>query len=153
MEQHAPDMVWRDDLVWWGDKRASGWSGAAPAWSAERAKPAGTDELLNDRRLELVVIYPEAFPAAPPALYPVDPEVPIERRIFHKWHVNGDGSLCLMQAADDWQLTDTAASLVRKASGWFLEYLLVEAGDLAAMTLAGAFSDNSIDDLLAKYAI
>ena len=47
---------------------------------------------------------------------------------MHTWHVNGDGSLCLMQAADDWQPEDTAADLVRKACGWFVEYLLVEAG-------------------------
>ena len=38
-----------------------------------------------------------------PDLYPLDPDVPIERRTQHRWHVNGDGSLCLMQAADDWQ--------------------------------------------------
>ena len=56
-----------------------------------------------------------------------------------------------MQGADDWHLTDTAADLVRKASGWFIEYLLVEARKLEGMTERGIFEDTSIDEIIAGY--
>lgn len=88
----------------------------------------------------------------PPDLYPLDPDVPAHRRTMNRWHVNGDGSLCLMQAADDWQPTDTAADLVAKASGWFIEYLLVDGGDLDAMTQRGVYLNTEIDALLARFA-
>ena len=148
----APGMAWREDLLWPDGRPARGWVGTVPRWAADREKPAGVDELLDGRQLELTILYPEAFPAVPPALFPVDPEVPLDRRTLHQWHVNGNGSLCLMQAADDWQLTDTAADLLRKAAGWFIEYLLVEAGEIDAMTLAGIFNSSELDEILATHA-
>jgi hypothetical protein len=148
----APDLTWRDDLLWPGGRLAYGWLGQAPVWAADRPKPPGIDELLDGRRLEVAVLYPEAFPAVPPALFPQDPKIPLERRTQHRWHVNGDGSLCLMQTVDDWQLTATAADLVRKASGWFIEYLLVDREEVEAMTERGIFLDTSLDDMLAKLA-
>jgi len=84
-----------------------------------------------------------------PRLYPRDPRVPMERWTQQRWHVNGDGSLCLMQAADDWQPTDVSAALVCKAAGWFIEYLLVEQGDLASMAIRGIYASSEIDALLA----
>jgi hypothetical protein len=87
-------------------------------------------------------------PTVAPDLYPIDPEVPIDRRTQHKWHVNGDGSLCLMQAADVWQPENTAADLVRKAAGWYIEYLLVDGGDLDHMTERGIYISDEIDALL-----
>jgi hypothetical protein len=152
MARHAPGMTWRDDLEWRGDRRAFGWTGKAPVWAADRPKPSGVDELLAGRQLELTVIYPEAFPSVPTALFPTEPDVPLDRRTLNRWHVNGDGSLCLMQAADDWQPSDSAADLVRKASGWFIEYLLVDAGGLERMTERGIFVDTTLDEILAGYA-
>ena len=152
MAEHAPEMAWREDLVWMERRVAYGWAGRAPSWAADRPKPAGVDELLADRRLELVVIYPEAFPSVPASLFPTDPDVPLDRRTLSRWHVNGDGSLCLMQAASDWQPTDTAAALVRKATGWLIEYLLVDAGQTERMTERGIFEDTSLDEIVAKYA-
>lgn len=151
MATHAPDMVRCGPLLWRGRERAGGWTGFAPAWGGDRPKPPGVDELLDGRRLELNVVYPEAFPAAPPALIPIRPDVPMERRTFHTWHVNGDGSLCMMQAAGSWRLENTAAELVRKASGWYIEYLLVEAGAIDSMTEAGIFSDTRLDETLLKW--
>lgn len=149
MAKHAPEMTWRDDLEYLM-RPVVGWVGKAPAWSADRWKPPGVDELLAGRQLELAVFYPEGFPMAPPALFPIDPEVPIEHRTLRRWHVNGDGTLCLVQRADDWQPTDTAADLVRKASGWFIEYLLVEGGHREAMTERGIFEDTAVDEVLAS---
>lgn len=153
MQCWAPEMEWRTDLAWPNGRRGPGWEGLAPAWGGERPEPAGVSNLLDGRRLRLRVICPEAFPVVAPDLYPIDPEVPIMRRSQHTWHLNFDGSLCLMQGADDWQPDDTAADLVRKAAGWFVEYLLVDAGDLDAMTTRGIYISDEIDALLAaKYA-
>jgi hypothetical protein len=149
MATHCPDMVWRDVLEWPTRRVGAGWEGHAPAWGAPRPEPAGVEELLAGRRLHLRVLYPEGFPMVPPDLYPLDPDVPIDRRTQNRWHVNGDGSLCTVQAAEDWQPANTAADLVRKASCWFVEYLLVDAGDLDAMTKRGIYSDESVDALLA----
>lgn len=150
MATHCPDMVWRDAMEWPRGRTGAGWEGLAPAWGAERPQPAGVEELLADRRLHLRVLYPEGFPMVPPDLYPLDPDVPIDRRTQSRWHVNGDGSLCTVQAAEDWQPSGTAADLVRKASCWFIEYLLVDAGDLDVMTQRGIYSDVSVDALLAS---
>lgn len=149
MAEHAPEMEWEDALIY-HQRRVVGWRGVAPDWGADRVKPDGTDALLAGRRLELLVLYLEAFPMAPPALVPLNPEVPMHRRTLSKWHVLGDGSLCLVQAAEDWQPEDTAADLVRKASGWFIEYLLLEAGRIDRMTERGIFEDTSLDAELGK---
>jgi len=153
MRAHCPDMVWHDRLEWPNGRVGAGWEGLAPVWGAERAQPAGVEELLAGRRLRLRALYPEGFPMVPPDLYPLDPEVPIDRRTQSRWHVNGDGSLCTVQAAEDWQPEHSAADLVRKASCWFVEYLLVEGRDLDAMTQRGIYSDTTVDALLAaKFA-
>jgi hypothetical protein len=144
MAARAPDMRWVEELIYHG-RRAVGWRGSAPDWAADRGKPTGVDALLAGRRLELLLFYPEAFPMVPPALVPLDPEVPMGRRTLSRWHVLGDGSLCLIQAAEDWQPEHTAADLVRKASGWFIEYLLLEAGRIDRMTERGLFEDTSLD--------
>jgi|GEM_PF-3914228 len=57
-----------------------------------------------------------------------------------------------MQAAEDWQLTDTAADLVRKASGWFIEYLLLETNAIEKMSVRGIFTDTTLDPEFAKFA-
>jgi hypothetical protein len=149
MRQWAPDMRWGTDFAWPDGRTGAGWEGLAPEWGADRKEPPGVANLLNGRRLCLRVICPEAFPMVAPDLYPIDPEVPINRRTQHKWHVNGDGSLCLMQAADIWQPENTAADLVRKAAGWYIEYLLVDGGDLDRMTERGIYVSDEIDALLA----
>jgi hypothetical protein len=149
MQKWAPDMRWRTDIAWANGRIGAGWEGLAPAWGADRPEPAGVANLLHGRRLRLRVICPEAFPMVAPDLYPLDPDVSIERRTQHKWHVNGDGSLCLMQAAGDWQPENTAADLVRKAAGWYIEYLLVDGGDLDRMTRRGIYLSDEIDALLA----
>jgi hypothetical protein len=149
MQRRAPDMQWRTDLAWADGRIGAGWEGLAPAWGSDRPEPPGVSNLLNGRRLRVRVICPEAFPMVAPDLYPLDPEVPIDRRTQHKWHVNGDGSLCLMQAAGDWQPENTATDLIRKAAGWYIEYLLVDDGDLDRMTERGIYVSNEIDALLA----
>jgi hypothetical protein len=148
----APDMHWHSELLGPAGRIQVGWEGHAPAWGGDRTRPLGVEELLNGRRLRLQVLYPEAFPAVPPQLLPLDPEVPIERRTLTQWHVNGDGTLCLFQSAIDWDLHETAAMLVRKAANWFIEYQLADAGRIEHMTVWGLAHDRSLDEILAEYA-
>lgn len=144
----APELVWRDDLDWPNGHRAFGWTGAVPIWTPDRPPPAGLEKLLGGAHLELQVCYPEAFPAVPPSLYPISPIVPFDRRTRHDWHMNGNGSICLTRHALDWSLSDTAADLVAKAAGWFVEYRLLEEELINAMSECGIYTDDSFDELI-----
>jgi hypothetical protein len=137
----APDMVWVEE-------NAGGWEGTAPEWPFARPRPQGLDRLLAGRRLRVRVEYSQAFPMVEPKLTPLDPDPPPERRVLHSWHLMGDGSLCLLQTADLWTGRETAADLVAKASGWFIEYLLMERGAIERMTESGIHSDDSLDAVI-----
>jgi hypothetical protein len=139
MGRVAPEMEWLED------DPAGGWEGLAPVWPFERPAPRGLDELLGRLRLRLRVVYAQGYPMVEPKVFPLDPDPPRDRRILHSWHLNGDGSLCLLQNAADWTGRDTAADLVAKASGWFIEYLLMERGLIETMTESGIHSDDSLD--------
>jgi len=152
MSKVAPDLKWTEDVSWFGREGLVGWKGLAPAWASDRSKPPGVDELLDGRRLELMVIYGEAFPMVAPAVVPIDPDVPIHRRTAQAWHVNGDGSLCVMQSAADWQPHETAAELVTKASGWFIEYQLMERELIERMSIAGLHASDEHDEVIATFA-
>lgn len=152
MEKLAPGMEWAEGMSGFGRGGLVGWKGLAPAWASDRPKPPGVDELLGSRRLELLLVYGEAFPIVAPAVVPLDPKIPVSRRTAHAWHVNGDGSLCLMQSAADWQPHETAAELVIKASGWFIEYLLMERGLIERMSVAGLHASDEHDEVIATFA-
>lgn len=142
MSARAPAMAWRGDLA------AGGWQGLAPTWAAERPAPAGLERFLAGRRLRLSVAYREGFPMVPPHLYPLDPEPGFEARTDHRWHVEGNGGLCLMQNTADWHPSETAADLVAKSAGWFVEYLLMKEGRIDQMTEQGLAGDASLDELI-----
>lgn len=144
MAEVAPEMAWIDD------DPAGGWEGLAPAWPFARPAPAELGRLLEGRRVRLRVVYTQAFPSIEPRLVPLDPEPPIERRVLHSWHLNGDGTLCLLRTADLWTGRETAADLVVKASGWFIEYLLMERGLIERMTENGINEDTSVDGTIAR---
>lgn len=146
MERVAPEMEWL------ADASAGGWEGLAPIWPFDRPAPPGLGALLGDRRLRLLVFYSQAHPMVEPKLFPVDPDPPRHHRTLHEWHLNGDGSLCLLQTADAWTGRDTAADLVAKASGWFIEYLLRERGAIEALTESGIHTDASLDAKITELA-
>ncbi len=54
----------------------------------------------------------------------------------------------MLQTATDWDSTGTAADLVVKAAGWFIEFLLMEDGRIEKMTPNGMAVDDSLDHLL-----
>lgn len=145
MPRVAPDLEWNPDLP------AGGWHGAVPIWPFDRPVPPELDAFLGADRLIVQVEYSQAHPMVPPSVHPLDPEPSWLVRTQHTWHVNGDGSLCLMQAADDWNPTDTAADLIVKAAGWYLEFQLMSRGIVRAMSERGIVHDNSLDHLLSPY--
>jgi hypothetical protein len=139
MSAVAPELEWIDD--------GGGWEGLAPIWPFERPPPEELDAFLAGRRLRIRVEYLEGFPMAAPRIVPIDPEPDPRVRTQHDWHVNGDGTVCLFQSASDWTGRDTAADLVVKSAGWFLEYVLLEAGLIDRMTTNGIVSDPVHDHL------
>lgn len=140
MKSTAPDLEWD----------GTSWNGPAPEWPFERERPVGLDAFLNGRRLLVRVQYSPAFPMVAPKVIPIDPEPDPMVRTQHDWHVNGDGSLCLLQTAEDWDGTGTASELVVKASGWFVEYLLMDAGLIERMTTDGIVDDDCFDPLFSS---
>ena len=141
MAATAPELVWQDDAP------SGAWEGEAPVWPFERPRPAGLDRFLSGARMTIRVQYLPAYPMVPPLLYPLDPQVGFGVWTLHDWHVNGDGSLCLLQRASDWTGYSPAADLVVKAAGWFLEYLLLERKVRSSMTECGIVHDDSLDEL------
>ena len=141
MATAAPAMQWNEGR--------GCWEGTLPAWPFSRPAPEGLYGFLDGRRFEVRVEYSPAFPMVAPRFVPVDPEPDLFVRSQHDWHVNGDGSLCLLQSASDWDGTGCAAQLVAKAAAWFLEYLLMERGLIDKMTEVGIVNDDSRDRLFA----
>ena len=139
MPEVAPGLTW-DGYAW---------RGQAPLWPFERPCPDGLETFVGDRRLMLEVTYFESFPMVAPRFMPLDPEPDIAARTRHEWHVNGDGSLCMFQNFADWDPYATAADLIPKASGWFLEYLLLTSARIDSMSIGGIASDDQHDHFFA----
>lgn len=146
----APDLVWSDEVA--SGVPGGGWRGACPIWPFDRPEPAGLDLYVDGRSFQIEVRCSPAHPVAVPAIYPVDPVPDLSVRTRQAWHVMGDGSLCLVQHALDWTGRDLVCDLVRKAAGWFLEYLLLTDRRADAMTVAGIVDDDCRDNLLAPLA-
>jgi hypothetical protein len=132
-------------LAWTGES----WSGELPVWPFERPEAPALNDYLGGRRMSVEVRYYESFPMVAPRFIPIDPVAPLSVRTMNRWHVAGDGSLCLFQNSTDWDPFCTAADLVPKAAGWFLEYLLMSDGVVDGMTTAGIAGDDSLDHLFA----
>src|SRR4051812_27769884 len=99
----APDLAWIDEGTF------GGWEGLAPVWPFNRPQPRpGLDNLVELKRIKVRVAYFQAHPAVAPLVYPLDPVPPRDHRLRHDWHVNGDGSLCLLGSATQWHASDTA---------------------------------------------
>jgi len=141
MSALAPDLRWQP-------QGAGSWEGLAPLWPFERPVPEGLNTLTGGRRLLVHVAYGHAFPMAPPSVWSLEPEPELAHRLDHAWHVNGDGSLCLLSSAAAWSGREPAAELVAKAAGWFIEFLMFSRGLIEAMTSTGVGVDISLDALI-----
>lgn len=141
MAEVAPDLEW--------SPREGLWRGRLPVWPFTRARPENLESFTAGRRLLVEVQPVQAHPAVAPKFWPLDPEPELAERTQQRWHVNGDGSLCLFQRSVDWAGDEPCAALIPKASGWFLEYLLMKAGSIEAMTINGIVADDGLDGLMA----
>jgi hypothetical protein len=137
----APGLEWQDDSP------SGGWRGHLPRWPFERPEPSELGAFLGDRSFLVLVHYEQSFPMVEPRIYPLDPVPDLAYRSLHDWHLNGDGSLCLLRQASDWDGTGSASEIAVKASAWFLEYLLLERGIRTAMTESGIAGDGALDHL------
>jgi hypothetical protein len=142
----APDVKW---IAVSPELPAGGWEGDIPKWPFDRDRPDPGLDLLVPDPLTLRVQMKQSFPASPPKLWPLlDPLPDPTYRTQTDWHINGDGSLCLLQTADMWTGRDPAANLVMKAAGWFIEYRLMEEKLAEKMTISGICADPILDDLI-----
>lgn len=132
----------------WNQNGAGGWVGRLPMWPLERPEPPGLSRLLGGAGLQVVIAYRQAYPMVPPRIYPVDPHPEPVECTQHRWHVNGDGSLCQFQTDTAWDPRDSICDLILKAAAWRVEYALMKVGALVRMTLHGIVSDPTLDNLV-----
>lgn len=132
----------------WHDVGAGVWSGRLSMWPLERPEPVGLTFLLGGHGMQVEIAYRQAYPMVPPRIFPVDPRPEPVECTQHRWHVNGDGSLCQFQTDTAWDPRDSVCDLIVKAAAWRIEYALMKAGALDQMTLCGIVSDSSLDDLI-----
>jgi hypothetical protein len=133
----------------WSTADNGQWSGELPMWPFDRDAPAGLDVLLGGRGLQVLVRCGQAYPAAPPRVVPLDPAPEIAERTQQRWHVNGDGTLCLFQNEAVWSTRATLVDVLLKAAGWRIEYALMKAGLIDAMTINGIVTDIALDAVIA----
>lgn len=139
------------DLAFVEDGQA-GWQGRLPLWPFDRPEPARLDRLTGGQGLEFELMYGAAYPLVYPWIFPLAPEpLPFELTQT-RWHVLGNGALCLFQTQQDWDPASTVVELLRKAAGWRIEYALLKTGALQDMTMAGIVRDESVDHLVATAA-
>ncbi|QXV62954.1 hypothetical protein CVV72_12810 [Amycolatopsis sp. TNS106] len=136
----------------WEESGAGGWFGRLPLWPFERSAPPGLAELTGGMGLLVHLRYGHAYPAAAPRLEPLDPKPPLDARTDQRWHVLGDGNLCLMQSPSQWTGRESPVGLLLKAAGWRVEYELMSCGAIDAMTINGIVDDAVLDDTIAELA-
>ena len=116
-------------------------------WPFERQEPDGLTELIK-RGLRVQVRCSAVHPVVPPAIIPESPSpLPIERSRTI-WHVTPHGELCLMQSYGAWRPSDRISDLLLKACGWHVEYALMKAEVVEAMSEHGIVEDDSRDHLV-----
>lgn len=137
-------------LAFFPDGQA-GWAGRLPVWPFARPAPQRLAELVPEG-VEVVLAYGAAYPIVSPWIFPRDPEpLPLELT-QGRWHVLGNGALCLFQTQADWDPISSVVDLLRKAAGWRVEYALLKAGVREDMSLSGIVNDDGLDDLVPQAA-
>jgi hypothetical protein len=148
LERDLDDLAAAGFDLTWSPVGSGRLDGRLTAWPLDRAAPDGLDELLPTGGLLVQVEFGHGYPMVCPRVYPEDPKPPLERCTQHRWHVNGDGSLCLLQSADAWDPATRLSDVLRKAAAWRVEYALVETGVVEAMSLSGIVSNPERDHLV-----
>ena len=130
------------------------WRGRLPAWPFDRPEPEGLAALLEPHGgLKVELAYVAAYPMVFPYVVPVDPRPSFETWTQARWHVLGNGALCLFQTVADWDPTSHVTDLLYRAAAWHVEFALLTRGAVDAMTLQGIVNDDSLDSLITEIAL
>lgn len=148
LERDQREVHARFPYLSWSASGNGQWAGELPMWPFERDCPPGLERVLNGQGLRVEVHCGQAYPAAPPRVWPIAPEPEIVERTQHKWHVNGDGTLCLFENESTWSARASMVDLMLKAAGWRIEYALMKAGHIETMTPNGIVSDPRLDQVI-----
>lgn len=136
----------------WTDTAGGGWDGALPLWPFDRPAPDSLADVTGPDGLRMELRYPQAYPMVAPAIRPLEPEPELREWTIHGWHVNGDGTLCLLRSTALWDPRSSVVDLLLKAAGWRIEYALMKAGAIEAMTANGIVSNTIFDELITEVA-
>ena len=128
---------------------AGGWQGTLPRWPFDRPEPACLTDWIGESGLQLRMEYGQAYPMVAPRIFALDPVPEPREWTQHRWHVNGDGSLCLLRD-DVWTGRESVVDLLLKAAGWRVEYALMKHQMIEQMTGCGIVTDDRFDHFLAQ---
>lgn len=134
-------------LLSWTAEGAGTFDGPLKLWPFSRPAPGNISDLLDP--IVVRVEYGHAFPAAPPQVLPLVPQPMPTLRGFTQYHVLPSGRLCLLRDADQWYPWSKTSELLLKASGWAIEFSLLQAGVIAQMSASGIVNDSAFDHLIA----
>lgn len=148
LEQEMTDVRGVAPLLQWTAEGAGYFEGPLPLWPFARPAPAEISDLVDP--FVVRVEYTHAFPAAPPQVVPLIPQPAQNLRGFTQFHVLPSGRLCLLRDADQWYPWSQTSELLRKASGWAIEFSLLEKRRIAEMTTSGIAFDDCLDPIIVK---
>ncbi|UFQ99828.1 hypothetical protein KBP30_00625 [Streptomyces sp. Go40/10] len=131
------------------DEGAGSWEGMLPRWPFDRPEPAHLTDWIGEHGLRLRLEYGHAYPMVAPRIFPLDPLPEPWEWTQHRWHVNGDASLCLLRD-DIWTGRESVVDLLLKAAGWRIEYALMKHQTIEDMTGSGIVTDHCLDHFLAQ---
>ncbi|WP_416972219.1 hypothetical protein [Streptomyces sp. 4F14] len=133
----------------WNNEGAGSWEGTLPRWPFDRPEPEHLTDWIGDEGLLLRVEYSQAYPMVAPRLVPLHPLPAPYEWTQHRWHVNGDATLCLLRD-DIWTGRESVVDLLLKAAGWRVEYALVKSGVIEQMSANGIVDDPCFDHFLTQ---
>ncbi|MFC8208815.1 ubiquitin-conjugating enzyme family protein [[Kitasatospora] papulosa] len=133
----------------WSGEGAGSWEGRLPRWPLDRPEPKHLAEWIGDEGLLLRMEYSQAYPMMAPRLLPLDPLPEPYEWTQHRWHVNGDATLCLLRD-DIWTGRESVVDLLLKAAAWRVEYALMKAGVIEQMSANGIADDHCFDRFLTQ---
>jgi hypothetical protein len=141
MYARAPLLVWRREGPGF-------WIGDVPLWPFDRPRPPKLKAFVNDKPLTVKIVPGHAYPMVAPLAWPRDLSIPAIARGWTDWHLLPSGALCLLQGAASWDPSTLAADLIKKISGWYIEYHLMRKRRITRMTDHGIANDDSLDRLI-----
>ncbi|MFE2541002.1 hypothetical protein [Actinacidiphila glaucinigra] len=150
LERDQNEITTRFPDLTWNSEGAGTWYGTLPRWPFDRSEPAQLVHWIGDKGLFLRLEYSQAYPMVAPRLVPLDPLPELLEWTQHRWHVNGDGSLCLLREDAVWTGRESVADLLLKAAGWRVEYALMKHEAIEQMSANGIVSDDRFDRFLAQ---